>query len=233
VTAKTQAGEIIILNGTSCAGKTTIAQTMQKISAKPYLSTGHDDFLPMFPLKYVGLDKSIQPEIHVWPTPGSPMTREGYEVIVSEPGNPPKFNLFCGPVAWRSLRGMHAAFAALAQSGNNVIIADVISEPLLMDYFEALKGLNVYLVYVQCPVDELENRERAHKNRTVGGARMQLQAVTVPGEFDLVVNSGKNNAQACAKQILDFVGANQPKVFGQLAARYAGKKVEAFPVKIW
>jgi chloramphenicol 3-O phosphotransferase len=233
VTAKTQAGEIIILNGTSCAGKTTVAQTMQKISAKPYLSTGHDDFLPMFPLKYVGLDKSIQPEIHVWPLPGSPMTREGYEVIVSEPGNPPKFNLFCGPVAWRSLQGMHAAFAALARSGNNVIIGDVVSEPLLIDYFEALKGLNVYLVYLQCPIEELENRERAHKNRTVGGARMQLHAVTVPGEFDLIVDSSKNDPKACANQILDFVSKNQPKVFSQLAARYSAKKVETFPVKIW
>jgi chloramphenicol 3-O phosphotransferase len=233
VTAKTEAGEIIILNGTSCAGKTTIAQKMQKISAKPYLSTGHDDFLPMFPLKYVGLDKSIQPEIHVWPLPGSPMTQEGYEVIVSEAGSPPKFNLFCGKVAWRSLQGMHAAFAALAQSGNNVIIADVVSEPLLIDYFDALKGLNVYLIYLQCTIEELENRERSHKNRTVGGARMQLPAVTVPGEFDLVVDSGKNDAQTCANQILDFVGKNKPRIFGELAARYAGRKVEMFPVKIW
>ena len=79
---KSEWGEIVLLAGASCAGKTTIAQAMQIISAKPYLSTGHDDFLPMFPLKYVGLDRSIQPKIHVWPEPGSPLTREGYEVIV-------------------------------------------------------------------------------------------------------------------------------------------------------
>lgn len=68
-------GDVILLVGTSCAGKTTVAQAIQRISGKPCLSTGHDDFLPMFPLKYVGLDKSIQPKVHVLPEPGSAMTR--------------------------------------------------------------------------------------------------------------------------------------------------------------
>lgn len=222
-----------MLIGASCAGKTSLAQAMQRISEKPYLSTGHDDFLPMFPLKYVGLDRSIQPKVHVWPEPGSPLTREGYEVIVAAASNPPEFHLYCGPTAWRSLQGMHAAFAALAWAGNQVIVADVVSEALLIDYCAALKGLRVYLVHVACALEELERRERSHANRTPGGARAQCEAIRVPGEFDLVVDTGTAEADARARQVLAFVAAHPPRVFDLLAARYAGRNPGAFPLKIW
>ncbi len=66
-----------------------------------------------------------------------------------------------------------SAFAALARAGNNLVIADVISEVLLTDYCHALQGLNVYLIRVHCSLKTLEDRERAQKNRTAGGARMQ------------------------------------------------------------
>lgn len=226
-------GDIILLSGTTCAGKTTIAQAMQRISEKPFLSTGHDDFLPMFPLKYVGLDKSIQPKVHIWPEPGSPLTQEGYEVIVSQEGDPPEFHLFCGPTAWRSLQGMHAAFAALAREGNHVIIADVVSEVLLADYCQALRGLRTYLIHLDCALEELERRERSHANRTPGGARVQYHAVRVPGEFDLVVDTGAASPEACAQRILDFVASHPPVKFAQLAARYANWKAGEFPLQIW
>lgn len=227
------AGDIILLIGTSCAGKTTIAQAMQRLAERPYLSTGHDDFLPMFPLKFVGLDKSIQPPILVWPEPGSPRTRDGYEVIVEAPGDPPKFHLTCGATAWRSLQGMHAAFAALARAGNSVVVADVVTEPLLIDYCTALAGLNVYLVLVDCALEELERRERSHRNRAPGGARMQYPAVRAPGRFDLTIDSGANDAEACARQVLDFVAQHPPRAFPELSARYAGRGDPAFPVRIW
>lgn len=226
-------GDVILLVGTSCAGKTTIAQAIQRISGKPFLSTGHDDFLPMFPLKYVGLDKSIQPKVHVWPEPGSAMTREGYEVIVEKMSEPPVFHLYCGPTAWRSIQGMHAAFAALARAGNNMIIADVVSEVLLVDYCEVLQGLNVYLIHVDCPLEELERRERSHPNRTVGGARVQFEAVRTPGEFDFVVDSAKGDADTCAREILSFIEANPPEEFPRLCRRYAGRQISKFPVRIW
>ncbi len=230
---KPEAGEVIILSGTSCAGKTSLAREIQKISIKPYLSTGNDDFLPMFPLKYVGLDKSIQPSIHIWPEPGGALTKEGFEVIVETAGAPPVFHLYCGATAWSFYRGMHSAFAALAKAGNHVVIADVVTEPLLMEYCQALAGLKVYLVHVQCSLEELERRERAHANRTVGGARVQLAAVSRPGEFDLVVDSEKNSADVCARQVLDFVAANPPKAFDRLSAGYAGGKPVEFPVRVW
>ena len=185
------------------------------------------------PFPELGLDRSIQPKIHVWPEPGNHLTKEGCEVIVEAATNPPVFHLYCGPTAWRFFQGMHAAFAALARTSNNLIIADVVSEALLVDYCKALEGLNVYLIHVDCSLEELERRERAHSNRTPGGARVQYDALRKPGVFDLVVDSGKADADTCARLVLDFVATNPPKAFPQLAMRYADSTISEFPVRIW
>jgi chloramphenicol 3-O-phosphotransferase len=128
---------------------------------------------------------------------------------------------------------MHAAFAALAWAGNNVIIADVVSEVLLVDYCRALTGLRVHLVHLDCTLAELERRERSHPNRTPGGARVQYDAVRTPGLFDLVVDSGGADPDTCARQVLDFVAAHPPAKFNHLAARYAERTITDFPVRIW
>ena len=38
-------GNVIVLNGTSSAGKTTVAKALQRIMDEPYLHTGNDQFL--------------------------------------------------------------------------------------------------------------------------------------------------------------------------------------------
>ncbi|MBA3946171.1 MAG: hypothetical protein H0X37_16605 [Herpetosiphonaceae bacterium] len=40
---------IVLLNGTSRAGKTSIAKALQKLIETPYLHTGINDFLPRVP----------------------------------------------------------------------------------------------------------------------------------------------------------------------------------------
>jgi chloramphenicol 3-O phosphotransferase len=46
-------GTIIILNGTSSAGKTSILTALQSILAEPYLHAGLDTFCKMLPLRYL------------------------------------------------------------------------------------------------------------------------------------------------------------------------------------
>ena len=40
-----QSGQVILLNGTSSAGKSTLAKQLQEILPQPYLHTGIDHFL--------------------------------------------------------------------------------------------------------------------------------------------------------------------------------------------
>ena len=228
-----EAGEIILINSTTCAGKTTLTRELQKISVKPYLATDYDIFIAMMAAKYVMLHESIlQPGHHPFAVTSNAWTREGFEVD-QRIEKPRTYQMLVGRTAWRILQGMTRAYAAMARAGNNLVLGDIITERLLPEYCAAFQGLRVYFVGVDCSLEELERREHAMPNRTVGCARAQFGQVHVPGVYDLRVNTEKDNPTRCAEQILEFVAQHPPRVFATLVERYAERATQEFPVPWW
>lgn len=228
-----EAGEIILINSTTCAGKTTLTRELQKISEKPYLATDYDIFIAMMATKYVMLHESIlQPKHHPYAMTSNALTREGFEVH-QKVEHPRTYQMLVGRTAWNILRGMTRAYAAMAKTGNNLVLGDIITERLLPEYCAAFQGLRVYFVGVDCSLAELERREEAMPNRTLGCARAQIAQVHVPGEYDLTVNTELNNPARCAEQILDFVANHPPRVFATLVERYADRITQEFPLPWW
>ncbi len=229
----TEPGEIILINSTTCAGKTTLTRELQKISVKPYLATDYDSFIGMVASKYVMLHESIlQPQHHPYAVTSNAWTSEGFEVR-QRVEKPRTYEMFLGKTAWLVMRGMTQAYAAMARAGNNLVLGDIITEALLPEYCAAFKGLKVYFVGVDCPLVELERREDVMPNRTVGCARAQIDQVHVPGKYDLMVNTGQDSPNTCALQILDFVAKNPPVAFASLVDSYADKLATQFPVRWW
>ena len=62
-------------------------------------------------------------------------------------------------------------------------------------------GLPAYLVGVRCPLDVLEERERARKDRTLGQSRLQHEIVHRGLTYDLEVDTSLLTAMECAEQI--------------------------------
>lgn len=230
-----QPGEIILLSGAHCSGKTTLSFEIRRIIEKPFLATGYDDFLPFLGLRYVGLDKSIQPDTFDWPVPGeSGHSHLGLEIRREERDGQTIYEMMLGEVAWNLIAGMHRAFAAMARAGNNLVLGEVNTEPMLKDCLVALKGLKVYLIGIHCSLEELERRETAMPTRSVGCARMQIDKVHVPGDYDFIVDSEKHTAAECAEQIVEFVGKTPPAAFDRLSERYGEiPEVTEFPVQWW
>lgn len=228
-------GEIILLSGATSAGKTTLTREVQKLADRPIMATGYDDFLPMLALKYVGLDPEITPHNWPCPDPGSPDTQRGFEILREGEGENRKFRMMCGETAWTLMVGMRRAMAAMAEAGNDLVLAEINTEIMLKEYLDAFKNIErVYMVGVHCPLEELERREDVMPNRRVGCARMQIEQVHIPGEYDFTVNTGKDDAVTCARQILEFVDNNPPVVFKRLVERYGEiEPVTEFPVQWW
>ncbi len=170
-----QTGTILLLNGTSSSGKTSLVHALQAILEPPFLDAGIDKFIWMLPERY--LERPLWDQVLGWAS-------------------------HAGPVGHQLMSGMHQAIAALARTGNNVIADHVLVEPRwLEECAELFYDLPAYLIGVRCPLDVLEQREKARRNRTLGQASAQFDLVHVPGIYDLEVDTSIATPEECAQQI--------------------------------
>lgn len=173
---------IVLLNGVGSAGKSSIARELQKIVTAPYLHVEMDAFLAMLPERYWSDPAGMVFEKH--------MTVDG-----------PIIDIKVGPVVERLLAGMRQAALALADSGSNLIIDEVMEEDLRDKYSALIARHRVHLVGLHCPLDVLEAREKQRGDREVGLARGQFFRLHQKQRYDLELDSAKETAQTLAKKI--------------------------------
>lgn len=185
-------GHVIFLNGTSSAGKTTLARAIQEESDEPYLYWGIDTLFSMVPEKWGGAR-------------GGHLSFEGFRYDRSEHDEDGRqlISIRYGDVGRRMLAAACASVAELALKGCNVVVDEMLLDPdLLEDWLQALSGVEVHLVGVYCPVDVLEEREAARGN-PAGLARGHLRTVHAhEARYDLRVDTSEVPAQELARKVL-------------------------------
>jgi chloramphenicol 3-O phosphotransferase len=203
-----KSGVVIILNGASASGKSTLQKELQKLFPTPYLGIGLDTFfVGVLPERFV-----IGPRLKGDIDPA--LVMQGVSSTDTD-GNR-LFNLVVGPVGDKVMYGMHRAIAAYAKQGNNCIVDYVAyKKEWITNLCKTLRGIKVYFVGVDCPLDILEQREKARGRSFVEGhARSHHQTVHefVNNSYDIRVNTGENDAATCAQQIYNFIEINQNPV---------------------
>jgi len=169
-------GKIIIINGASSSGKSSIVKALQELIPEPFLDAGIDKFIWMLPTRY--LDRPLWDDVMGLATQA-------------------------GQTGHRLMSGMHQAIAALARAGNNVIADHVLVEPTwVQECTDLFANLPAYLIGVRCPLSILEDREKSRSNRTLGQARAQFALVHAHGLYDLEVDTSLSSPHDCAWQIL-------------------------------
>jgi chloramphenicol 3-O phosphotransferase len=184
-------GTIIILNGTSSAGKTSIISALQEILDQPYLHAGIDTFFHMLPPRYL------------W---GSQWT----EVLDRDGG--------AGPVGRTVAAGMHRAIVALARAGNNLLVDHVFLEVEWAFECAALfEGIPAHLIGVRCPLAIAEQRERQRQDRAPGQARAQFDRVHLHAVYDFEVDTAAADIATCAAAIKQHLSSGAaPSAFRRL-----------------
>jgi chloramphenicol 3-O phosphotransferase len=186
------AGRIILLNGSSSAGKTTLAVTLQQLLRDPWHHIALDQFRDGMGGRYRGLNSP----------PGTPGAR-GLNVVPVSHGDDRVTEVRFGDLGKQVLRGMRRAIAAFAAEGNNVIIDDLMFEPgFLFDYLNALAGFEVLFVGVRCPIDVVNAREAKRPGRFPGTATSHFDVVHQHCVYDIEVDTGTATPRQCAEQII-------------------------------
>jgi chloramphenicol 3-O phosphotransferase len=184
-------GTVVLLNGTSSSGKTSIIKALQTRLDEPYLHAGIDTFFRMLPPRYL------------W----GPQWQE----VLGDPAQP-------GPVGQSLISGMHHAIAALSCAGNPVLADHVLIERAWVEECAALFApLPAYLIGVSCPLSVAEWREQQRNDRAPGQARAHFERVHAHGVYDLTVDTAIADADTCAERIQQFLATGAaPVAFSQL-----------------
>ncbi len=187
------AGTVIILNGPSAAGKTSIQKEFQKIMMpKLWIKLGIDTLFDA-PLPDITLEN-----IAFWQKENairwveSTKDAEGRSVIT----------LYVGPDGDCVAYAMNSAIAAYAKQGCNVIV-DYIAYKAewIADLKKKLKSIKTHWVKVAIPLEVLEDREKARGTSPVGHARSHYDYVYGTLDYDLQVSPHIQSAAEIAQLI--------------------------------
>ena len=191
-------GNVIVLNGTSSAGKTTLAKAIQTTAEEPYQLFAFDQFRDGLPDRFRGLNS---PE-------GSP-GYDGLNVVAAPDDGVVKAYIKLGSHALTMLHGMHQAIASFARTGHHVIVDHYVNHPhAAEDLVSTLADIRTTLVRVVCDRPELLRRESLRPGRFPGTAETQRDIMNQCFKYDLTVDSTHTSATILAREVLAFV-ANQ------------------------
>ena len=173
---------IIFLNGSTSAGKSSIARALQEALPRPHLLTGIDDAFAMLPQG-----------MHNHPD-GFFFDRNAHGLI----------RLNFGAFGLAMLTAHQQSAATIARSGMDLILDEVVLTRDLADGWRmALKDMDVVWVGIHCDLAELERREIARGDRLHGQARGQIDLVHQHITYDFEIDSTSVSSETCADQIID------------------------------
>ncbi|WP_173918239.1 chloramphenicol phosphotransferase CPT family protein [Halobacillus sp. Marseille-Q1614] len=152
-----QQGQIILLNGVSSSGKSTLAKQLAS-KLRNYFPLSIDDFDELIERME---DRTLEKLI--------PIPTEHF---------------------------FHQTTAMFSDRGINLIVDQILhNDDTMKDAFTVLKDYPIFFVGVHCSLDELERREAARGDRTIGQAEKQLAYVHQQGEvYDVTVDTSQGEA---------------------------------------
>ena len=191
--------KIIILNGTSSCGKSSILKAFQKLYEGCYYGIRMDRINDMLPKKYLAYNN--------------------YEILTDENKKGFYFDrkdkMFkFGEYGKNMMEDFWYITKSLAERKRNIIIDIVMFG--LNDLRNAIKILHlnkydIYIVRVTCCLQKLCKREKNRIDRPIGSAEKQISLIDTKYN-DLVLDSTFKKPKELAKELLDFVKNNEPKM---------------------
>jgi len=98
----------------------------------------------------------------------------------------------------------HRTIAMFSDKGINLIVDHILHDNLTKeDFFEVLSNYPVLFVGVNCPIEELERREKVRGDRNIGQAKEQLEFVHKDQIYDIEVDTFSESVEECSKKIIE------------------------------
>lgn len=180
--------KVIILNGISSAGKSSLARAIQSLSDATFLHVEMDAFISFLPDGH-----EFRPE---W---------FGVEKVESESGRLPR--IANGARGEALLSGMRNFVIEAAQKGLDLVVDEVCHAQEIDEYRAGLAGCDVRIIKIFAPIEVIAAREKARGDRLIGLAREQSTHLHDGIFYDAEIDTSLGTPIELAEQILRSVEA--------------------------
>jgi chloramphenicol 3-O phosphotransferase len=197
---------VILLNGCSSAGKTTLALKLQQLLPEPYQHVALDQFRDGMPSRVRGFN-----------SPDGDPGAQGLNVVPEQRGGDWVTKIEFGDYGERVLASMRRTIASLCQSGCSVIVDDLLfKRAYLDDYINVLEPKNTWFIGVHCNIEIVHAREAQRPGRFPGTATSHFEQIHQHGvAYDLEVDTSFASPKDVAEQIVARL-ATPPQAFAQV-----------------
>lgn len=198
--SKKHMGTVIILNGPSGSGKSSIQKEFQTLMMPDlWIKLGIDNLFDK-PMPDITLEN-----MQYWQTENpirwvtTTKNEEGKSIVT----------LFTGEQGEKVAYGMNSAIAGYAQADCNSIVDYIAYKTTWVDdLHRKLRNTKTYWIKIHLPLDVLEERERGRGTSPVGHARSHYDTVYGDFAYDLTLDTSNLSALECARKIKEFIEAN-------------------------
>ena len=183
-------GKIILLNGVSSSGKSTLGLALQDTLPEKYFLFSQDGFSETWPYKYWKED------------------RDGIYIETMKYMN--------RTIRMLAEAGVNTIIDHLFLDNGKPNATGVV---VLRDCIQQFWDFPITFVRVDCDLDELDRRERWRGNRDLGTAEWQLKELYPKHTYDMVVSTSKHATIDCAEEITKMTARVDGNVFAGMKAR--------------
>jgi chloramphenicol 3-O phosphotransferase len=201
-------GKLIVLNGGSSSGKTSLAQAFQELVPECWMHLGIDLFWYAIPQSQLDMQR-VRPEYHTW------------DVVVEADGRE-WFSLTPGPLLEKAMHARYLATRVYLDEGINVIADDLIwTRDWLVDFLRIFEGYEVWLVGVHVADEEGARREAERGNRLAGVNRGSARAAHADTEYDFEIDTTDALLPELARELYErYQTCRHPGAFDRLCKRF-------------
>jgi chloramphenicol 3-O phosphotransferase len=186
---------LIVLNGASSSGKTTIAAAVRPLLGEQCVVTGFDEIL-----------NRVQP-----------FGRENGNFIhrLARPFRVVWFQFTDGRL--KLLKRLHREVITHSKAGRSVIVDTALMDSrALLDAAECFAPLGGFFIGVKPPLEVSEQWEATRGDRRIGHARAHYDLIHAHGIYDLVLDPSQMSPKECAEAILNWVQSSLPDAFQRI-----------------
>lgn len=201
-------GKLIILNGGSSAGKTSLACAFQDLAPDCWIHLGIDVFWLALPPEQLDLAR-VRPEYYAWHS------------VVEDDGQE-WFTICPGPLLDHAMHARYLAIRAYLDAGMNVVADDVIwKREWLVDALRIFDGCQVWMVGVHVSDEEGARREQERADRHAGWHRGSARAAHADAEYDVELDTTAIPAAPLARELYErYLNCREPAAFNRLRKRF-------------